>query len=260
MEDKLASNFCSACFERPIKAKKRGLCLRCYSRQRYTPRPRKSDEAKKLTTINNLIRKYGDEILNDFDLLNSKPFWNLVDIGNKYGFTRERARQLYKKLYGRAYQKIATKKLKIANSKIVCLNDPRYKTAEYSKDSKQFTGAKYELQFYNQCKKRGIDIKVPCTATIDFKVNGFSVEVKSATPRYYSRAKTKIFSYGMRKVQKDKAAFFACFHSTENCFFIIPTWAISSKTRICINETPSLYHNAKNKYWEYRNAWHLLKG
>lgn len=57
-----------------------------------------------------LTRKHGPQILKDFDDLFTRQFWNLKDLGDKYGFSRERARQIFKKLYGHGYRQIRSEK------------------------------------------------------------------------------------------------------------------------------------------------------
>jgi len=47
----------------------------------------------------------------DFDDLFTRQFWNLSDVAKKYGFSRERARQIFTKLYDQPYAPI--KKIKM---------------------------------------------------------------------------------------------------------------------------------------------------
>lgn len=58
-----------------------------------------------------LEAKYGETILNDFEDLFIRQFWNLADLGRKHGITRERARQMFWNLYGHGYQRIRAEKL-----------------------------------------------------------------------------------------------------------------------------------------------------
>jgi hypothetical protein len=50
-----------------------------------------------------LMQRHGNEIINDFALAASDYNFRLKDIAVKYDFTRERARQLFLKLYRRSY-------------------------------------------------------------------------------------------------------------------------------------------------------------
>lgn len=128
--------------------------------------------------MQNIVDKYGAEILDDFELLETRPFWNLVDIGSKYGFTREYARQIYNKLYNTGYMKLKKAKTAELEKRIVCRNDPRYKVAEYKKYNHK-KGAEAELLFYNKCKELGFVVALLCDTIIDIKVNGYYVDVKS---------------------------------------------------------------------------------
>lgn len=51
-----------------------------------------------------LVKRHGSEIINDFALARSTYNFQLKDIGIKYGFTRERARQIFLELYRQPYR------------------------------------------------------------------------------------------------------------------------------------------------------------
>lgn len=57
-----------------------------------------------------LADRYGEAILNDFDDLFVRQFWNLADLGRKHKFSRERASQMFQNLYGRGYNQIKVEK------------------------------------------------------------------------------------------------------------------------------------------------------
>ncbi len=57
-----------------------------------------------------LEAKYGEDLLQDFDDLFTRQFWNLADLGRRYGFSRERARQMFRNLYGYGYRQTRSKK------------------------------------------------------------------------------------------------------------------------------------------------------
>ena len=61
-------------------------------------------------STNRLVEKYGQQILKDFDGLFVRQFWNLSDLARKYGFSRERARQIFRKIYGHGYKQIKMEK------------------------------------------------------------------------------------------------------------------------------------------------------
>ena len=207
-----------------------------------------------------LVKKYGKEFLVDFHDLEKKPFWNLVDIGNKYGFSREYARQIYKSLYHKPYRPIRTKKTK-KMKELSCVHDPRRKYADYKKNNGNvWKSAKTEKMFFDECEKRGFKIEIPCSKSIDIKINNHLIDVKSCfkSKHYSPLVKTKYLRFSISKHQFENANFVACYHSVEELFFIIPTGWIQSMT-IYISESKSHHYNAKNRYWEFRDAWRLLR-
>ena len=216
--------------------------------------------------ILNLREKYGPEILEDLNNLNHDLFNDLTQIAKKYKVTRERARQWYKMIFGHGYRKILKEKTKKRNQDIACVHDPRRKVADYKKDSVMYRAAKVEKMFLKKCQKIKLGFNVPCTGEVDIKVNGYMVDVKSCSnpKRYSPGAKIKYFRYIAKGTQIETADFFACYHPVEKVFFIIPRAATNEIGKadlisIYINECQSNYHTARNRYWEFRDAWYLLK-
>ena len=266
MENKI--EMCIMCGDEPIHIQKRHLGLNCWNKIRYNgglpPLPRKSEKESRENRKKNLITKYGFGIICDFDDLNHRPFWNLVDVGNKHGFTREYARQIYKVLYGKAYGKAKVRKTsnRIRSEKsIACTHDPRRKFAEYKRNgSNIWKSALSEKMFFDECEKRGLVSEILCSARIDIKINGYLIDVKSCfTPVLNPGSITPHRRFKISPAQRKKCDFFACYHGGEKTFFIIPQAAIpSKKSDIIISERKSTYHNAKNRYWQYRNAYNQL--
>ena len=256
----MENNLCVECQERPIVCKIRKLCSPCYQ-QRQIRGLFKPFSLKKRLTMN-----YGLEILKDLEDLQTKPYWNLADLGRKYGFSREWARCIFIKFYGENYSFIRKEKTKkIYQDELACKSDPRYKVAR-CKSKHTSMGAYAELLFYNKCQELDFQIDMPFNKTIDIIVNGFKVEIKSSSPYYAcKRSKIRHFRFGCLTKQIKMADFIACYHSTETTFFIIPCSTILlNRTKslwksIYINEKCSDYYTAKNKYWQYKDAWHLLE-
>jgi len=211
-------------------------------------------------SIKRLVEKHGEEFLADFNDLKKKQFWNLVDIGNKYGFSREYARQIYKSLYNKPYRPIRTKKTKKIKD-ISCVHDPRRKYADYKENnSAVWKSAKTESMFFNECEKRGFKLEILCRKSIDIKINTYLIDVKSCfKPRlYHPESKTRYLVFHLSKHQLKNADFIACYHSVEEVFFIVPIGDVGS-VNIYILESKSHHYNAKNRYWEFKDAWHLLE-
>jgi len=242
----------------PIHIKKRQLCVHCYEKwKRENPLVFKSEADRRSTVYNNFIKRYGFNASKDLFEIQTRQFWNLTEFGKKYSISRERASQLYKLIIGKSYIENKKRKTKDKNKDLVCLNDPRYKFAEY-KIGNHKKGAETEIQFYNECKKRGYNINMLCDYAIDININGFNVEIKNCSkPYFYSKGHfIPYFRYRILPKQMFLADFFALYHTLQKEFFIIPnTWKEFKLRSIYILEQPSDSCTAKNRYWEYLGAW-----
>lgn len=270
---------CIWCENEPIKIKKTFLGTKCYNLYRnygtpetkykpikkaYIPVPN-DITYRRGKTIKTLIYKHGAKILADFIALSNKPYYSLSDFANKYNFTREYARQIHLRLIGKPFQETAHKKTKLVNSvDIACKNNPLYKIAEHKKSSKTRQGALIEQKFIEECEKRNLNIEIPCGTAIDLKINGFNVEVKSnGKSRVTIGAITPRYLFFIRESQFKKADFFACYHNRLKTFFIIPKKEVNQNrggsAGISFLAEKSNYKCAKNRYWEFKDAWHLLR-
>jgi len=210
-----------------------------------------------------LVEKHGDVFLTDLESLDTVQFWNLTEMGKKYGITREYVRQIYKKINKKPFGPVKKRKTKKRNEEMSCVNDPRYKAAEYDPRSAVGKGAVGEKLFYEECVQRGFKIDLLCDRAVDIKINGFYVDVKysMATGATNMRSPRQLHSYGISKKQCKFVDFFACYHPQTSSFFIVPNrWKNSNKAKtIYIPEEPSSYYCAKNAVFEFQNAWHLLE-
>lgn len=214
-----------------------------------------------------LLRKYGTEIFDDFDLITSHYAYDLNRISKKYGFTRERMRQIYTKATGLTGTYVGTTKTKKAREDakaMVCVSDPRHRLANNkTKNSCVYKGAKAELLFMETAQKKGFTIAPACSRSTDFVVNNKKVEVKSSYSSQKSpRAKTAYFRYPVTPNEMNMLDFVAAYHIIEKAWFIIPRSEIAQDRTgsgtVYLLEQKSNYRTAKNRYWEYRDAWHLL--
>lgn len=275
--DTKIKNCCYACSKEPIFNQKRGLCQNCYSILRITKikdgigLKKISQKAKRRYGIKNMVKKYGIDILKDFKLLKKDYNLTLEIFGKKYGFTREYARILYKIVFGKAYTKALNKKrkrwrqLRDSTKDLVCKNNPKFKIAEYKKSSTMRQGALIEQKFIEECEKRNLNVEIPCKAVIDLKVNGFNVEVKSnGKSKLVGKAITKRYVFYISSSQIEKADFIACYHNRLDKFFIIPKKEISVGSlgkggNISFSVNKTNHWCSKNRYWEFKDAFHLLR-
>ena len=255
---------CEYCNENEIFYKKHKLCKSCYHRLRRTGRLYKIYDGR-IKKIEKLVVKHGREFLGDFNRLNTANYWNLTTVANKYGFSREYARKIYNLIFNKPFRPARSVKVKKRNSDFtVCANNPRVKVLSYKKGSNRYKAAIYEKMFMDFCLEKNFMVSFLKESTVDMMVNNFLVDVKSCSKAtLYSRAVTKKYRYVARGDQVYFADFFACFHPAEDSFFIIPNTDDLKPDKnetisIYINEKKSKYPNAKNKYWEFNDAWHLL--
>lgn len=264
---------CIYCENREIDVISRKMCMPCYVYiRKFDCLPEKPPLPKKYRNIKfawRLKDKYGEDIVDDILILKDDFTLTLQRVGDKYGVTREYIRQIYKKLTGEKYTKALSgrrkewEKIK-NNMEIGCTNNPLHKIAEHKKSSKTRQGAIIEQKFINECNSRNLSVEIPCKSTIDLKVNGYNIEVKSnGKARVFSGAKIGRYLFCIRPNQYVKADFFACYHTKLKTFFIIPKKSINQtkngSANISFLEKKSRYKCAKNRYWEYKDAWHLLK-
>lgn len=260
---------CKRCKKKPIYNKTRRLCCSCYHKVRRQLIKagvpiRKTALQKRRTVVVNLREKYGVQILKDINAVDTKHFWNLTSVANKYDVSREYIRQCYTKIKGRPYRAMRHEKVTERKNEDGCSLDPRHKVAEYQQDSPAFKGAVAELLFLNKCKEMGFDISFCCNGTVDLKVNGLFVDVKScSTPFLRKGSITEMYRYLCKGRQTVLANFFACYHPTEKAFFIIPagqtTKDKSGAISILISKHITHYRASKNRYWKFKDSWDLLE-
>lgn len=228
-----------------------------YNYIKLTPRE------KRIRFKERLKEKWGNDIFDEFESAKKNPYYPLSDLASKYGFSREYARQLFFKIYGYKYTKTLHKKRKKKKEKLVCIHNPRHKIATYKKKGPHYKSSIYETMFMDLCIEKGFDISFHKKGTVDLIVNGNNVDVKYCSKALFVKElKTPSYRYVAKGKQIFIADFFACYHPAEDDFFIIPNDFNPNKKAksisIYINQFKSLYHNAQNKYWEYKGAYNLL--
>jgi len=212
--------------------------------------------------IKNMVDKYGHEILDDFETLRTLPYSTLEAMGEKYGVTRERVRQQYKIVYAKPYTQALREKRAFARNEkeTSCNHDPRHKVCEYVPDGPVYTGAIYEKEFLEQCESKGFCVRPILKRVVDLRVNGYLVDVKyCSAPMQTSPDGPPYYRYVVSKNQARMCDFFACYHPGQEAFFIIPNKTLPPKSGIIVIYIPEESTNSENKYWEYKNAWHLLE-
>ncbi len=249
---------CSIC-QKPVYVKTRGLCSSCYRKlQRHRnlpPKPPKDALARKNTCIKNLKKKYGENVLKDFKCFEKNKSPNLAEIGRKYNFTREQARKFYDKLILKPIIP-KNKKAKKYHEDPAWKNDPRYKFSEYKKGSNGvWKGVEAEKIFFDECVVRGFNIEILNNNSIDIKINGYLIDVKSAhTAFFVPGGKTVCVKFRLTRKQKKAIDFAACYHGLKKVFYIIPRDEFGKNISLVIHMPEK-----NNRYEKYKDAWHLLE-
>ncbi len=205
------------------------------------------------------LKKKGAEFIKDFERLHTDPFWNLVDVADKYGFTKENARQYHNKLYGGSYRDVKsalTAKVRL-ESELACIHDPRNKAANYEPGSPVWIGAKAEALFYNKCIELGYKVVIPQGegAKIDLRVNGYKVDIKSSLTPMGDYYRCTLSPFQIRNCD-----FIAWMIWARRKWYIIPRHAIKSYS-LYIRATPKTraYKGRGNSLLVYKELWRQLK-
>lgn len=190
-----------------------------------------------------LTRKYGEQILKDFNDLFTRQFWNLTDIGKKYGFSRERARQIFKRLYRREYQSI--KKTK------------QLERVEKQKSCSLF----FESHFTKLISKLDeINLEAKVISQKRLAINKHIIAFGSRQP--------SVFGYGVEYIlYKFVPGFDFAILCHNNHFYIVPAKIfsqISAEGKVSLYIRSSAYTGKANcgrphrNISEYKEAWNLL--
>ncbi len=109
-------NNCRLCHKYYVSSKKRPLCQRCYTVCRNVS-IRGINLLQffpiyngKETTSKNMIAKYSEEFLADLQNFAANDKLTLRAVGDKYGLTRERIRQIYNRIMPQTYTEIVSRR------------------------------------------------------------------------------------------------------------------------------------------------------
>ena len=261
---------CHHCKINEATAARRPLCRFCYIELHKNGELNKYPLMISGNSINKLTKKYGDNIINDLkDIMNS----SLRELGDKYGFTRENARQIFKRVFNVDYTIIVRERNRIhkdnAQNELVLKKDPRNKLIKYKKGSNVYKGAVVEETVFNILTSLGYDVKPYMESnSFDLVVNDYKVDIKSCyRSRVTSKAqRIKAFRFVCSKEQK-KADFIVCYAEPINKYFVIPGGKFPKGRSLSIPEKESAIwvlsnggvRMTQNKWYKYLDAWHLLR-
>ena len=186
-------------------------------------------------------RTYGAGAMSQFKKIIENPMNSLTDAGNHFGFSREYARQVYRKIYGCSYGEKHGKKRAVGKK--------RPTKRKHPEKFVKIRDKMMSLGFDPKIERRGRATRI--------WVNGYRLGFKfSKKPRlmgthhYFNINQNACF-------EREECDFFVCLLKKEcdETHFIIPKNAMP-KCSIALSPQAS---NARSKYSQFREAWHLLE-
>ncbi len=186
-------------------------------------------------------KKYGPGSIAVFRNIIEDPYAALADAGRRFGFSREYARILCDKIYGFPYSEILVRKKVIKKT-------PVQKTKAKLKAKQLF----FMPGVVEMVKIMGFNLETPIKGSFrNILINGHNINVKVA-----SGSNSRFFSISLTKLKRKDCDFFICIcrgNWNNDAHYIIPYDAMPKNgASIPINPKQS-------KYFQFRDAWHLLE-
>jgi hypothetical protein len=189
-------------------------------------------------------RSYGPGAVRRFKSIIEDASSSLADVGRYFGFTRENARRIYKKIYGAPYTEVYKKKILLRRSKA---------------DSLKFSSSRrmHVKKVKDKITTMGLDptIVVEAKSHILKTNNNLSVAVLYNSKLRQIRNK-KYFYVSIISKQRQCCDFFilSYLNNGDSGYYIIPNKFMPKEgTMIAISA-----NNTNGKYTRFKDAWHLL--
>lgn len=218
--------------------------------------------------------RFGEKFLADLHSLWTNHNIRLNDVGKKYGITREYVRQLFNKIYGVPYTKLKGKKdladQRAREEKARREYQKRINLEWRADNLKGFQGshAEAQLMVHDICVELGYEVEVVLSEKKGAKpklvVNGHRVIVAWASKPHMAgkgHFKWPYWRFGSAKSRWENFDFaILCANKDPDIlYFIVPKSAIPVGAMVFIRQGKSKYHAARNRYYPYLGAWHLLE-
>ena len=187
---------------------------------------------------------YGLGAVETFKELVERPNTSLADVGGHFGFTREYARHVYKKVYGRPYTKAYRRKRLLRQKK---------RLAEKRNKSKR-AGALMKMGERMNSLGLPHSIKTNGNSYI-ISTNGYKLGLRiSSKPTLINNR--EYFRINNAVGAKEHLDFVVCVckKGAKDTFFIIPSTAMPKALVSLMPEAT----DGQSKYAQFKEAWHLL--
>ena len=210
---------------------------------------RKIQYAPGIEKANSFIRrfeaKYGVRALETFKSLAENPSHSLADAARRFSFSREYARQVYKKIYGTPYSTLL--KRKSAERKKIRLME-KWKKTKQAEDLKAIMA---------RIKSIGVTPKITSRGRehIIF-ANQYKLIVRT-TSKPAMLHNREYFRINVKNCRDADCDFFICTcrNGKDNTHFVIPADAMpGSVISLLPNASPE-----RSKYARFKEAWHLIR-
>jgi hypothetical protein len=189
-------------------------------------------------------RTYGDGAVETFKKMVENPDNYLADVGRHFDFTREYARQVYKKIYGHSYT---------VDSKSQRLQRQQTRLARTRRKSKRVEKL---IKLGEKIKYMGVTYNIPNRGRSNMILtNGYRLGLRSSSKPILIR-KIQYFRFNNGTRTNEDFDFFICFCRTKkgDVYFIIPSSVMPRTVVYLLPEgTPK-----QSKYAQFKEAWHLL--
>ncbi len=190
-------------------------------------------------------KKYGRGSLETFRIMISDSDTTLADVGRYFGFSREYARQVYRKIYGKPYTQNHERKMAVWQER-----------SEKSKKYYPVPEAAYKI-ISKLCTMGYRPEYIKPGSRYWIAVNGYRILLRSG--RHPARNGRQLyFQINLdRKLSKKELDFCICMlgYGTTEIFYIIPTDILNGYSI----SLPTAENAHGKKYANYLEAWHLLK-
>ena len=188
---------------------------------------------------------YGKGAVETFKKIIKNPDNALADVASHFGFSREYARQVYKKVYGRPYTETFRKKILTRKHKKL---DARMKSGRFV-SLMQVMEKMRSLGFIPHMTNKG--------SAFTFFVNGYKLALRcTSKPIFVGRSRNRYFriSHGVRS--NGHCDFFICLcrNNGKSIHYVIPRHAMP-RYGVCL---PPNVTSQESKYTKFKEAWHLL--
>jgi hypothetical protein len=196
------------------------------------------------SSLKRFERGYGPDAVRRFKGIIEDPSSSLADVARHFGFTRENARRIYKKIYGSPYTETYKKKIFLRRLKGDSL--------------KFFSGRLMHLKkVKDKITEMGLDpvilIKAKSHVLVTNNNLALAVMYRSKLPQIRNK---KYFPVNVVSKQRQGCDFFILSHLSDgdSTYYIIPNEAMPKKGAMI----PVSSDDANGKYSRFKDAWHFL--